>query len=198
LQFSHQQIDLPKPVEQLRRLANLYNHPHKQPPIMDSAALEITTQSVEETRQLGAQFGQWLHPGLLIALNGELGAGKTALTQGIAAGLGVSERVTSPTFTLINRYATPAGFDLVHIDCYRLGEERTEALRQASTIGIEEIVDEPETVVVIEWAERVADLLPPDHLAITLTQVDQNEHHRRLTIYAHGPKSAAFLAAVAA
>jgi tRNA threonylcarbamoyladenosine biosynthesis protein TsaE len=145
---------------------------------------------------LGQQIGRLLRPGLVIALHGDLGAGKTALTQGIAAGLGVSERVTSPTFTLVNQYATERGFNLVHIDCYRLGENAAEALAEAATFGLEEIIGDENGVIVIEWAERVAALLPADHLAVTIVQPHGATQERHFALQASGPASRAVVAAL--
>lgn len=163
---------------------------------MSSSTFTIVTTSPTTTHDLGTRLGQTLQPGLVIALHGDLGAGKTALTQGIAAGLGVSERVTSPTFTLVNRYATARGFDLVHIDCYRLGENVDEALAEAATFGLEEIIADENAVIVIEWAERVAELLPADHLAVTIVQPDAAAEERRFALQASGPASRAVIAAL--
>jgi tRNA threonylcarbamoyladenosine biosynthesis protein TsaE len=152
----------------------------------------VHTQSPAETYTLGQQLGCLLRPGQVIALHGDLGAGKTVLTQGLAAGLGVTERVTSPTFTLVNRYHTADGFDLVHIDCYRLGDNSVDAALEASAFGLEEIL-EGEDVVVIEWAERVAALLPADHLEITIAQPEEDEQARQFTFAAGGLQSSKIL-----
>jgi tRNA threonylcarbamoyladenosine biosynthesis protein TsaE len=152
----------------------------------------VHTQSPAETYALGQQLGGLLRPGQVIALHGDLGAGKTVLTQGIAAGLGVTERVTSPTFTLVNRYPAANGFDLVHIDCYRLGDGSVDAAQEASAFGLEEIL-EAEAVVVIEWAERVVALLPADHLEITIAQPEGDEQTRQFTFAAGGLRSAKIL-----
>jgi tRNA threonylcarbamoyladenosine biosynthesis protein TsaE len=158
--------------------------------------LSITTRTVAETQQLGHQIGQSAPPGLVIALHGDLGAGKTALTQGLATGLGVTARVTSPTFTLIHRYTTAGGPDLVHIDCYRLSDDPAIALHEASTLGLTDILADDTAMVVIEWAERIAPLLPADHLAITLTPVPGDEGTRQMILNAHGRCSAVVLAAL--
>jgi tRNA threonylcarbamoyladenosine biosynthesis protein TsaE len=165
---------------------------------MPSFSFNVTTTSPDATHTLGQQIGRLLHPGLVIALHGDLGAGKTALTQGIAAGLGVSERVTSPTFTLVNRYTTARGFDLVHIDCYRLGESAAEAVAEAATFGLEELVADDSAVIVIEWAERVAEILPADHLAVTIVQPNAALQERHFTLRASGPVSRAMVKALSA
>lgn len=161
-----------------------------------SRSFDVATASPAQTHALGRRIGLVGQPGLVIALHGELGAGKTALTQGIAAGLGVSERVTSPTFTLVNRYATARGLDLVHIDCYRLGESADEALAEAATFGLDEILVDENAIIVIEWAERVAQLLPADHLAVTIVQPDADAQRRQLSFRATGPASTAVLVAL--
>ena len=140
----------------------------------------VQTHSPAATYALGQRLGQLLRPGQVVALHGDLGAGKTLLTQGIAAGLGVTGRVTSPTFTLVNRYRTGQGFDLVHIDCYRLGEGALDATLEAVAFGLEEILAADDAIVVIEWAERVATLLPADCLQITITPVEGDEQARSI------------------
>ena len=84
--------------------------------------LELITHSAAETQELGQQLGRFLQPGHVIALVGDLGAGKTCLAQGIARGLGVENPVTSPTFIIISEYRTASGAVLYHIDCYRFEE----------------------------------------------------------------------------
>jgi tRNA threonylcarbamoyladenosine biosynthesis protein TsaE len=152
--------------------------------------------SPQATHQLGVRLGSFLQPGVVIALYGGLGAGKTAFTQGIAAGLGVTEPVTSPTFTLVNRYRTAAGGEMVHIDCYRLGEAAAVSILEAAAIGLEEILGDPDLIIVIEWAERVAALLPQDHLQISLTPVEGKMQIRQYTLLAHGPQSRKILRAL--
>jgi len=155
----------------------------------------FTTATPRETFALGERLGKIAPAGLIIALHGDLGAGKTALTQGIAAGMGVNERVTSPTFTLINRYEGAQAITLIHIDCYRLGEDESSATLEATNLGLEEILAEEAAVVVIEWAELVTQLLPPDHLSITLHAT--GETTRRLTLVAGGEISAQVLNVIA-
>ncbi|MCL4859059.1 MAG: tRNA (adenosine(37)-N6)-threonylcarbamoyltransferase complex ATPase subunit type 1 TsaE [Caldilineaceae bacterium] len=156
----------------------------------------IVTTSPAETHDLGVRLGRRLGPGQVIALHGDLGAGKTALAQGIAAGLGVSEPITSPTFTLINQYRTAAGIPLAHVDCYRLGESRAEAQREAATIGVEELLADEELIVLIEWGELIADLLPTDYLDIVLVPVEDAPEHRRIVLTAHGGQSQQLLQAL--
>jgi tRNA threonylcarbamoyladenosine biosynthesis protein TsaE len=103
-----------------------------------------------ETESLGESFGRAAKHGRVIALSGELGAGKTQLVKGLARGLGVTARVHSPTFTLINEYAG-GRLRLFHLDLYRL-----ETRGQILSAGLEEFL-QPDGVAVVEWAERIAD-----------------------------------------
>ena len=112
----------------------------------------LTTKSAEETIELGKKIVAFLLPNDVIALTGQLGAGKTTLIQGIAAGLGVEDYVTSPTFIIINEYA--GRLPLYHVDLYRLDEGLAVA-----DLGLEEYFARG-GVCVIEWAERLKDLLP--------------------------------------
>jgi tRNA threonylcarbamoyladenosine biosynthesis protein TsaE len=115
----------------------------------------ITTHSEEETIALGRQLAGTLRKGDVLAIAGDLGAGKTHLVKGIATGLGIAQEVTSPTFTLIHEY--PGGkFPLYHIDLYRL-DEPEEALK----IGLDEYLGS-NGVTVIEWADKFVELIPAD------------------------------------
>ena len=152
----------------------------------------LISTSPDETRAFGQRLGQALlahpQPIWVVALRGDLGAGKTTLTQGIAAGLGLAARVTSPTFTLVNEYE---GEDLrlLHVDTYRLGDAPGEAVG----FGLAEIFNfdmEQATVVVIEWAERVAELLPDDYLVIDLAY-GEGEASREIVVAGTGPASQA-------
>ena len=116
----------------------------------------------ESTRRLGHALGETAKRGDCLLLRGDLGAGKTSLAQGLAAALGVTEPVTSPTFTLLNEYR--GRFALYHIDLYRL--EAAEVVG----MGLAEYWLEPRGVTVIEWPERLPEpLLPEDYLTLTLT-----------------------------
>ena len=103
-----------------------------------------------ETEALGEKFGRAAQPGLVLALSGDLGAGKTQFVKGLARGLGVTTRVYSPTFTLVNEYGG-GRLKLFHLDLYRL-----ETPAQILSAGIEEFLS-PDGVAVIEWAERLED-----------------------------------------
>jgi tRNA threonylcarbamoyladenosine biosynthesis protein TsaE len=160
----------------------------------------------EATHALGRQLGAALAPGQVVALQGDLGAGKTTLTQGIAAGLGISAHVTSPTFTLINQYPPGARrLLLIHIDIYRLGDSAQTAQAEAANLGLDEILNDapmPDShsdgaIVVIEWADRVTELLPPHTLYITLTPLADDANARTVTLTTSSPQVAALMQTVA-
>jgi tRNA threonylcarbamoyladenosine biosynthesis protein TsaE len=129
--------------------------------------LELTTTSVAGTRAVGAALAHRLRAGDVVTLSGELGAGKTALVQGAAAALGVTLPVTSPTFVLVKHL--PAPVPVVHVDVYRL-----EWL--AHVDDLDEDVFAPDVVTFVEWADRIAHLLPDDRLEVHLDHVDHPDH----------------------
>jgi tRNA threonylcarbamoyladenosine biosynthesis protein TsaE len=126
---------------------------------MDTVA--IITNSDEETERLGRRLASRLRPGMVLALYGDLGAGKTVLSRGIARGLGVDEPVTSPTFTVVQEYPCPDGLLLFHLDMYRIDNEEA-----ALAFGIEEYLYAPDAVTVVEWPERIEGLLDGDATGI--------------------------------
>lgn len=159
----------------------------------EDSVCTIRTDSALETYEVGVRLGELLRPGHILALQGDLGAGKTTLAQGVARGVGVQGRVRSPTFTLINEYDLPSGARLLHIDGYRLSEIMAEATLEAEAFGLDQMLDEPDVIAIIEWAERLTDLLPADRLEIFLGYVDHAHNARVFTCRARGPRSAALL-----
>jgi tRNA threonylcarbamoyladenosine biosynthesis protein TsaE len=137
--------------------------------------LTLISDDPSETFQIGRLIGETLKEGAIVALIGELGAGKTGLTQGIARGLGVEEgyQITSPTFTLINEY--PGRLHLVHLDVYRLSGSP-----DLSDLGYEEFFFS-KSVTVIEWAERIQEVLPDKTIFIKMTYLDQNRRRIELS-----------------
>ena len=127
-------------------------------------ALTVIARSPEETRILGAALAPVLLPGDVISLSGDLGAGKTVFVQGLAAALGVSEQVTSPTFTIVNEYE--GRYRIVHMDVYRLN-----SFQEVIDLGFDDLFD-PDGVMVVEWGEAVAPLLPPRHLDIEMNRAE--------------------------
>ena len=166
------------------------------------STLTLHLASQEETLAIGRQLGATLSPGQVIALSGDLGAGKTTLTQGIAEGMGIAARVTSPTFTLINQYNPgERRLLLVHIDIYRLGDSSSSAQAEAANLGLDEILADASfadshsdgAIVVIEWAERVSDLLPDNTLYIHLFPVNDDPNARIATLMTADAEVAALL-----
>jgi len=111
------------------------------------------SRSPEATEAVGAQLAESLEPGDVVALTGELGAGKTCFTQGLARGLGVAGHAVSPTFALVNEYQ--GRVPVHHVDAYR-----TSSLTELLDLGLEELFD-GEGVTVVEWADKLLPLLPP-------------------------------------
>jgi tRNA threonylcarbamoyladenosine biosynthesis protein TsaE len=128
---------------------------------------QVDTRSLEETLRFGERLGRELQRGDVIALFGELGAGKTALVKGIARGLDVTQEVTSPTFTLVHEY-TGGRLPLFHIDLYRLDN-----VEQALAIGIEEYLNGTGATA-IEWSEKIESLLPATAIRVHITASDDN------------------------
>ncbi len=157
-----------------------------------ASPFEITTHSADETRALGETIGRLLRGGDVLALVGNLGAGKTTFTQGIGAGLGIKGYMRSPTFTLVNEYELANGEVLFHLDGYRLGETLDEAMLEAESFGMEYLFDDERAVIIVEWADRVATILPPDRLQATIEYVEEIED-RLFILRASGPRSQALL-----
>jgi tRNA threonylcarbamoyladenosine biosynthesis protein TsaE len=153
---------------------------------MKTCHLVLETASAAETQAVGRAVAQRLRNGDVLALVGDLGAGKTAFTQGLAKGLAIAAPVTSPTFVLINRYTAPDGRILQHADCYRLADAPAEMW----DIGMTDLMS-GDDILVIEWADRIPALLPDAHLEVTFTYLD--ERRRRLCFVAHGARYAELL-----
>ena len=130
------------------------------------------TNSPEETEQLGAALGRIVRPGTVIAYRGDLGAGKTAFTRGLARGLGYTDIVTSPTYTIVNEYLG-GRLPLFHFDMYRLSSPD-----DLWDIGWEDYLDRG-GVCCVEWSENVADALE-DPITVTIDKLGENS--RRITL----------------
>jgi tRNA threonylcarbamoyladenosine biosynthesis protein TsaE len=143
-----------------------------------SNPLVATTADVGGTTALGAALAALARPGDILLLSGDLGTGKTALTKGFATGLGVSERVVSPTFTIARDY--DGRLRLHHLDVYRLDH-----LQEAIDLGLAELTDDG-GVTLIEWGEVVIPTLPPDYLEVRLSYGDDDDE-RRIELIPVGP-----------
>jgi tRNA threonylcarbamoyladenosine biosynthesis protein TsaE len=141
-------------------------------------AEEVVTHSAEETTNWGRQFAARLHAPVVLLLTGELGSGKTTLTKGIVAGLGVAHEddVTSPTFTLVHVYGNPQSPDakVYHADLYRI-----KSFTDFETLGLEDVFDKP-AVLILEWAERFPLRSPWPQVQVRLEHLTGDQ--RRLTV----------------
>ena len=127
-----------------------------------------------ETEKIGESLALRLQAGAVVAYLGDLGAGKTAFTRGLARGLGCKGRVTSPTFTIVNEYE--GTLPLFHFDMYRLSDEE-----ELFDIGWEDYISRG-GVCAVEWSERITAALPPETITVTISRCAENEDWRKITI----------------
>ncbi len=138
---------------------------------------EVITKSIEETQKFAQEFAGKLKSGNIIALYGELGAGKTIFVQGLAKGLGFRGKVFSPTFIFMRPYKLEGKIKtLYHIDLYRL-----EGIMDLKNIGVEEFLNEKDAVSAVEWAEKIEHLLPKNVIKIKIERL--NEQTRKITYF---------------
>lgn len=139
----------------------------------------LTTHNLEETQEVAKDVALSLRLGDIICLYGDLGSGKTTFAQGLAKGLGLKQRITSPTFVIIRKYDVSSKLSEVrsfyHIDLYRIETER-----DLEGIGLQEILEDKNAIVVIEWAEKLKNMLPKKRIDIKL-EVLVNDS-RKITI----------------
>jgi len=140
--------------------------------------IELTAPTAEDTRAIGGALAGLLRAGDVVTLTGELGAGKTTLVQGVANALDYSGAVASPTFTLVREYRTPS-LRIVHADVYRL-----DRVQEVLDLSLEDLVGN-DAVLVVEWGDAVAELLPGDPLVVELTMPGDDEE-RSISILALG------------
>ena len=141
-----------------------------------ACAGERRTRCASETRRFGRELAAALAPGDLVALEGDLGTGKTCLVQGICAGLGVDEVVNSPTFVLLNVYEATGegrGLPVYHFDLYRLA-----TVDELAEIGADQFFHEADAVTLVEWADRLPELLPEKRWQIELRYGEQEQERR--------------------
>ena len=135
---------------------------------------EYITDNAQQTEQLGEKLGRVLTPGTVLAYTGDLGAGKTAFTRGLARGLEIPERITSPTFTIVNEYEG-GRLPLFHFDMYRLGSSD-----ELFDIGWEDYLVRG-GVCAVEWSENVDDVLDADTIRVDIRR-GESDDQRRITI----------------
>ncbi len=140
--------------------------------------MKVRTNSPEETRSLGKKLAREIlkvppgKRGLVFGLEGDLGGGKTTFLQGFARGLGIREKILSPTFVILKRFPLPgSGFqNFYHIDCYRL-----KGPREIMALGFEEIVSLPGNIVAVEWADRIRKVMPPGARWLRFSFLDEKK-----------------------
>ena len=137
--------------------------------------MEYITHSPAETEAVGEALAKTLRPGTVLAFRGDLGAGKTAFTRGLGRGLGCTERVTSPTYTIVNEY-TSGRLPLFHFDMYRLRSSE-----DLFDIGWEDYLERG-GVCAVEWSENVADAMPEGTVYVTIERAPEGENARIITI----------------
>ena len=123
-------------------------------------SISLATAAADQTKAVAAAIADLAVPGDLFLLVGEMGSGKTAFAQGFGAGLGITEPITSPTFTIVREY--PGRLALHHLDAYRL-----EHLQEVAELGVAEMLDEP-AVMLVEWGDAILPVLPADYLEVRL------------------------------
>ena len=134
------------------------------------------TRSPEETYELGKKIGLQARAGQVYTLTGDLGVGKTVFTQGVAAGLGITEPVSSPTFTIVQVYEE-GRLPFYHFDVYRIGD-----IEEMEEIGYDDYFF-GEGICLIEWAELIEEILPDDRISITIEKnLEQGFDYRRITV----------------
>ncbi len=143
--------------------------------------MNIQITGVKDMTDFGARLGGLLVGGVIIELVGDVGAGKTTLAKGIALGLGIDEDVQSPSFTISRVYTGREGLRMAHYDFYRLNDP---GIMKAE---LAEVVADPQTITLIEWAELVGDTLPADRLTIRITPITETE--RQLDITSGGSRA---------
>lgn len=142
--------------------------------------MDIITNSELETIELGNKIGKLLTDGDFICLDGDLGAGKTHFTKGLAQGMGIREDITSPTFTIVQEY--DGELDLYHFDVYRLFDEE-----ELYAIGFEDYLKR-KGVIIVEWSEKVRGVLPKDRLEIRIEYLEDPDK-RKLVFESFGKRA---------
>jgi tRNA threonylcarbamoyladenosine biosynthesis protein TsaE len=143
-------------------------------PILDERSLDFVSHSAEQTVRFGVRLGEHIAPGDVLCLSGDLGAGKTTLVTGVGRGWGALDQVTSPTFVVVNEYRRADGRRLFHLDGYRLNSGA-----EALALGFDDLLN-ADSPLLIEWPERIADVLPLEVLRVTLRWIDDSKRNVRL------------------
>ncbi len=143
--------------------------------------MEYFSKSEEDTIELGKKIASKLKKGDVIVLTGDLGSGKTKLTEGILTYFGLQDEISSPTFTIVNEHNSP-DLDIFHFDVYRLDD-----VDEFYAIGGEEYFEKG--VSIIEWGEKIEEALPKDHIHIYFSRKDEEDNIRQINIVCKGNAS---------
>lgn len=138
---------------------------------------EFITNSAEDTRKLGENFAKGLKNGEFIAFYGDLGSGKTTFIQGLAKGLGINRRIISPTFIIVRHYRINKG-NFYHIDLYR-----TVSRHDLLSVGLDQIIQDQDNIVALEWAEKMREMLPKKRIEIHCVYLDENKRKIKIENY---------------
>lgn len=138
---------------------------------------KFITNSSQETKKLGENLVPNLGDRRFLALFGDLGSGKTTFVQGFVKGLGIKRRIISPTFIIVRNYELQAK-TFYHIDLYRV-----ESQSDVQGLGLEEILNNPQNIVAVEWAEKIKDLLPKKRIELYFETIDENKRRIKLKNY---------------
>ena len=131
---------------------------------------KIISHSEAETEKTAFDLARTLSPGTVLTLNGDLGAGKTVFARGFARGLGIGEAVSSPTYTIAQEYLLPDGKRLYHLDLYRISSAAA-----GLAFGVDEFLNDPNAFALVEWPERVGDVIPDSAIRIFIRHLDENQ-----------------------
>ena len=130
----------------------------------------FVSRSREESEAFGAALARALPPGSVVAMYGNLGAGKTVIARGFARGLNIAEAVSSPTYTIVQEYDIPdSDYRFYHLDLYRIADEQA-----ALGFGVDEFLNDPEAWTLLEWPVRIEKILPPETIQLTIEALDDN------------------------
>ena len=141
-------------------------------PILKPHAFEFFSHSPEQTLRVGVRLGNLLQTGAVVCLEGNLGSGKTTLVKGIVQGWGSADRVTSPTYVIVNQYRHPDSTTLYHTDAYRLSPDEP---LDTAILELDSVLSDG--ILVMEWAERMSSSLPSENLWVTMDWINPEQRH---------------------
>lgn len=138
---------------------------------------EFITNSKEETQSIAVDLAKKLQPGDFLAFYGELGSGKTTFIQGLASGLGIQRRIISPTFIIVRHYQLAKG-NFYHIDLYRI-----QTKHDLLSVGLDQIIEDRKSIVALEWAEKMGELLPKQRIEVHCQNLGENKRKIQIKKY---------------